>query len=66
MKLDLHKKTSNRLIKNIRTDLSGWLLLLPGLFLFFYLVWRPIFIGVTYSFFDIKGFRPIEFIGFDN
>ena len=59
MKLSFNKK-------NIKTNISGWLLLLPGVFLFFYLIWRPIFIGITYSFFDIRGFTPIKFVGFEN
>ena len=66
MKLIKQKNVSNRLMKNIRTNISGWLLLLPAFFLFFYFVWRPIFIGITYSFFDIEGFHPIEFVGFKN
>lgn len=52
--------------KNIKTNISGWLLLLPGVFLFFYLIWRPIFIGITYSFYDIRGFSPIKFVGLEN
>ena len=52
--------------RNIKTNISGWLLLLPGIFLFYYLIWRPIFIGITYSFFDIRGFTPIKFVGLKN
>ena len=66
MKIKGNKNIPGMLSKNIKTNLSGWLLLLPGLFLFFYLVWRPIFIGITYSFFDIKGFTPTKFIGLLN
>ena len=66
MKTEGNKSIQSKLKKNIRTNLSGWLLLLPGLFLFYYIIWRPIFIGITYSFFDIKGFTPIKFIGLQN
>ncbi|MBQ6554577.1 MAG: sugar ABC transporter permease [Firmicutes bacterium] len=52
--------------RNIKTNISGWLLLLLGIFLFYYLIWRPIFIGITYSFFDIKGFTPEKFVGLKN
>lgn len=63
------KKKSNysgRLSHKIKSNIQGWLLILPGLFLFFYIVWKPIFIGITYSFFHIKGFTPAEFAGLEN
>lgn len=66
MSLKIQKNSSRKILYSIKRNLAGWILLLPGLFLFFYLVWRPIFIGITYSFFDLKGFRPVEFIGFRN
>lgn len=66
MKTKGNKRIPGKLSNNISSNVRGWLLLLPGLFLFFYLVWRPIFIGITYSFFDIKGFTPIKFIGLQN
>ena len=66
MKLKGNKTIPNNLLRSISTNLSGWMLLLPGMFLFFYIIWRPIFIGITYSFFDIKGFTPIKFIGLQN
>lgn len=66
MKIEESKSIPSKLNKFIRKNLSGWLLLIPGLFLFYYIIWRPIFIGITYSFFDIKGFTPIKFIGLQN
>lgn len=50
----------------IQRNFSGWMLLLPSLFLFVFLVWRPIIVGIIYSFFDLKGFTPTEFVGFKN
>jgi len=51
---------------SIWRDLSGWLLIIPTILLFFLIVWRPIGIAMGYSFFDLKGFDPVEFVGFKN
>ena len=66
MKLRQEKNSSNKLTTLIRKNFGGWLLLLPGLILFIYLVWKPIFTGITYSFFDIRGFTPVKFVGLEN
>lgn len=66
MKLRQERNGASKLITLIRKNIGGWLLLLPGLILFIYLVWKPIFTGITYSFFDIKGFTPVKFVGFEN
>lgn len=50
----------------IMRNLSGWLLLLPAVILFTMLVWRPMIISISYSFFELKGFTPVEFVGFKN
>ena len=47
-------------------NLSGWTLILPSILLFILLVWRPIVIGIGYSFFRLQGFEPVEFVGFKN
>jgi len=47
-------------------NLSGWLIMLPSVFLFFFLVWRPIGMGVVYSFFRLKNYVPVEFVGLQN
>lgn len=56
------KSARGLLAKNI----SGWLLILPSVFLFIMLVWRPIGIGISYSFFELKGFTPVRFVGLKN
>ena len=66
MELQMKPKRNKRNRKFIPRDLSGWAILLPSVFLFFMIVWRPIVIGVLYSFFDLKGFTPSEFIGLQN
>ena len=58
---------SNRSLGGIvKRNISGWLLILPSLFLFFMIVWRPIGIGIGYSFFRLQGFTPIQFVGIKN
>ena len=63
-------KTNNRNgIKNLnsfKTNLSGWILVIPTIFMFVFLVWRPIIIGIVYSFFDLNGFEPSKFVGLEN
>lgn len=49
-----------------KRNITGWLLLLPSLILFCYIIWRPIVFSVFYSFFDLQGFTPTKFVGFKN
>lgn len=56
----------SKFLGKIRRNIPGWLLIIPSLFLFIMLVWRPIVIGISYSFFDLKGFRPDSFVGLKN
>lgn len=66
----MNNKTKNERIKKqlskLQRNVPGWLLILPSLFLFVMLVWRPIIVGISYSFFDLKGFEPIGFVGIKN
>lgn len=61
---ELQKKRS--LMSIFARNVSGWLLILPSLFLFVMIVWRPIVIGISYSFFKLKGFTSVEFVGLKN
>lgn len=56
----------SKIIGKLRRNLTGWILIVPSIFLFVMIVWRPIVIGISYSFFDLKGFRPVEFVGLKN
>ena len=47
-------------------DISGWILVIPTILLFLFIVWRPIYIGMKYSFYSLKGFTPVEFVGLEN
>ena len=45
---------------------KGWLILLPCILLFYFMVWRPIAQGMYLSFFDLEGYDPQGFVGFRN
>lgn len=53
-------------IVTVRNNLSAWLLLIPSIFLFITIVWGPMISGIILSFFKMKGYDPIAFIGFNN
>jgi len=57
-----HKKTFGR----IRRNFSGWILLVPTIFLLCFVVLRPIFMGIVNSFYELAGFTPTEFVGLEN
>lgn len=47
-----------------KRDISGWLLMLPGVVLFSFFLWGPLVMNVILSFFN--GYKLTEFRGFDN
>ncbi|MCI5970216.1 MAG: sugar ABC transporter permease [Clostridia bacterium] len=49
-----------------KRNLSGWILMFVPLLLFIMIVWRPLLMGISYSFFKLKGFTPTEFVGLQN
>ena len=60
------RKTIGGLKVLIKKNISGWMLILPSIFLFFMLVWRPIGIGMGYSFYSLRGFTRTAFVGIKN
>ena len=50
----------------VKRNISGWLLIIPSLFLFFFIIWRPIAIGIWYSFYSLRGFEREAFVGLKN
>ncbi|MBQ6906874.1 MAG: sugar ABC transporter permease, partial [Clostridia bacterium] len=56
----------NKTLAVIKKNIPGWALIVPTVLLFTFLVWRPIIVGITYSFFDLQGFEPVRFVGFEN
>ena len=63
------KKSGTRSVKLkglFAKNLTAWILLIPSVLLFYFFVWRPIGVGIVYSFFKLKNYIPVEFVGFDN
>lgn len=48
------------------TTVMAWIFILPCLIFMYLCLWRPIFSGAYLSFFKLRGYTPIEFVGFDN
>lgn len=54
-------------VKNIiKRDWGSWILLLPSLFLFIFMVWQPLISTIRLSFYETKGFEAVKFIGLEN
>ena len=47
-------------------SLFAWLLALPTIILFVIFIWQPIISEVVESFFNMQGFTPTHFVGFQN
>ena len=56
----------NKGLGALRKSVPGWLLILPTILLFILIVWRPILMAFGYSFFKLKGFETVEFVGLKN
>lgn len=50
----------------IRNNVDAWILMLPMVLILYLFVWRPTVMGAYWSFFDMKGYTPKDFCGFDN
>ena len=53
-------------MKKARKHLAGWLLFLPFLLCILYTLWMPTIQGILWSFFEMKGYTPVEFAGLKN
>ncbi|MBO5059469.1 MAG: sugar ABC transporter permease [Clostridia bacterium] len=60
------KKNAGKFFESFKANFSGWMLIVPSLILFILIVWRPIVIGISYSFFELRGVTPAEFVGLEN
>lgn len=49
-----------------KKNIGPWLLILPSVILFYFIVWRPVGAGIYLSFFEIQGYTPVEFVGLEN
>jgi len=50
----------------LRKEISGWLFLIPTVFLMYVLIWRPTVLGFVWSFFKMNAYTVGEFIGLKN
>lgn len=49
-----------------KSDLFGWLIMLPGIILFSFFVWEPLLESVRLSLYSARGVELQNFVGFDN
>lgn len=49
-----------------RSDLTGWLIMLPTILLFAFFVWEPLLESIRLSLYTAKGIRLTQFVGFEN
>lgn len=59
-------KKSGSIKSLLQRNLTAWLLLIPSVLLFYFFIWRPIGVGIVYSFFKLKNYVPVEFVGLKN
>lgn len=64
---DLPQMTIKKRRRRIKsTTIMAWIFILPCLVFMYITLWRPIFMGTYLSFFKLRGYTPVEFVGFDN
>lgn len=51
---------------NLKRDFGAWLLVIPSVFLLYLCVWRPMFMGASMAFYDMKGYTRETFVGLEN
>ena len=66
MKTENKRAGRKKAYGRIRRNFSGWILLIPTIFLLCFVVLKPMIMGIVNSFYDLKGFTPTEFIGLGN
>ncbi|MBR0365426.1 MAG: sugar ABC transporter permease, partial [Clostridia bacterium] len=49
-----------------KSFVSSWLFAVPAIILMYLFIWRPTVMGFVWSFFKMKGYRPMNFIGIKN
>ena len=62
----MDNKKKMRRLQSLKNNTMAWLLIVPLLIVMYLFVWRPTFMGAVWSFFKMKGYSPVKFIGFKN
>lgn len=60
------KENQIRCRYSIKRDAVAWVLIIPSLFCFIFVLWQPLISGVILSFFETKGYDAVRFVGFKN
>ena len=60
------KNKINAVVRTIKHDIGAWVLILPALLCVYFCIVRPQVLACVWSFFDMKGYTPTDFVGFDN
>ncbi len=63
---DIKSKAMYRKRLALKNDMSAWVLLLPAAICIYLFILRPQMQGVYWSFFNMRGFTPTDFVGIDN
>ena len=63
LKSNKNRKSAKTILKK---NISGWLLIAVTILLFVLVVWRPVIMAFELSFFKLKGFEAVEFVGLKN
>lgn len=56
----------SQLTKIIKMNFISWLLMVPSLILFVIFHWQPIISCILLSFYKTRGYKAVEFVGFQN
>lgn len=64
--INLKNKNKLKRISFFKKNAIGLLLIFPAVFLLYFFKYRPQILGFYWSFFKMIGFKPSEFIGFEN
>lgn len=57
---------NNKMIGKARKHIVAWALLCPAMICIYFFIIRPQVFGITWSFFNMKGYQVLEFVGFEN
>jgi len=63
---NIKEKLRRKRVQKIKVTLSAWMLLIPAVIVLYLMIWRPSVMGIVWSFFKMKGYTPVKFIGFEN
>lgn len=66
LEAEVHPKTRTKRKGIKKSDLMGWIIMLPTLILFAFFVWEPLLENIRLSLYEADGIRLVKFVGLDN